>query len=315
MNIAVLDLGSTTFHLESFRAFADGTVASVLDAKRTLCLGDSVFRFGAIDDRAFDEALEAVSVLIDRSRDANPARLVVVATSAIRSASNGFELVREIERRHRVSVRIVGPSEEARLAYVGQSLSSFVAHRRVVVVDMGGGSVEVAVGQGARCELTESLPLGAVRVRATCPDASLDREGHVVLAERLRADLDRTCATVRSLRPEVLVFGSGSARAARRLAMRDSQQPGKTGPLSEEALRRSVERHAGLPEGALVALGVEPRRAPTVLIATSLMAELLRLCGPIPAYVSNRGLRDGVALETHRELTRGRRAATAMLWG
>src|SRR5262245_23252452 len=107
MNVAVLDLGSTTFHLEGFRVTGDDTVTPTIDVKQTLCLGDSVFRTGRIDQWAFGEALDAAADLVRAARETNPDRLAVVATSAIRSAENGLELVREIERRHRVAVRVV----------------------------------------------------------------------------------------------------------------------------------------------------------------------------------------------------------------
>jgi exopolyphosphatase/guanosine-5'-triphosphate,3'-diphosphate pyrophosphatase len=315
MNIAILDLGSTTFHLELFCVTADGGVAPVLDVKRTLCLGESVFRSGGIDEAARAEGLEAASELVARARSAGAERLVVVATSALREARNGDEFMRELERRVGLAVRVVGPKEEARLAFAGQALHGAADGRRVAVVDLGGGSVEIALGRGPRCESTESLPLGAVRLRAALPPGPLHALFQVVLADRIHAGLEPTCARVRRFAPEVVLFGSGSARAARSLATLGTASSGRTGPVDATTLRESVARHATLAETALVARGVHPRRASTVVVATSLMAEFLELSRCGAALVTDRGLRDGLALETYREVTHGRRAASALVWG
>ncbi|HKP62424.1 MAG TPA: hypothetical protein VJV78_37075, partial [Polyangiales bacterium] len=166
MEIAVLDLGSTTFHLQHIRVDAQERFSTSLDLKRSLCLGRQVFARGFIDWSAWAECLNAVWELLEASNAAKPDHRVVVATSAIRSASNGGDLVRELERTHRTSIRMLTPEEEARLAYLGQSTSDVVGGRRVAAVDLGGGSVEIAVGEGTRCIHALSLPVGAIRVRA-----------------------------------------------------------------------------------------------------------------------------------------------------
>jgi len=315
MQIAVLDLGSTTFHLEHFEVGDGGTVTPTHDEKRTLCLGERVFRSGVLDPDAFAESVETATELVAAARARGPEHLTVVATSAIRSAANGLELVREIEQGNRLSVRIVGPDEEARLAYVGQVVDPELAAKRVAVVDLGGGSVELALGRGTRCSATESLPLGALRVRAAMNGATVD---HFLLHEvqkLVRREAGKAMRRARAFGPEVLVLGSGSARAARRLAMHELPSHGGAGPVTPADLDRSLDRHVGLSEEELVERGVDPRRAGSILIATAILSELLTLADGVPACVSRRGLRDGVALETEHALTLGSRAGAALLWG
>src|SRR3954451_20992837 len=115
MEIAVLDLGSTTFHLQHIRVEDQGRFSTSLDLKRSLCLGSQVFARGFIDWSACAESLTAVWELLAASSAAKPDHRVAVATSAIRSASNGGDLVRELERTHRISIRLLTPDEEARL--------------------------------------------------------------------------------------------------------------------------------------------------------------------------------------------------------
>jgi exopolyphosphatase/guanosine-5'-triphosphate,3'-diphosphate pyrophosphatase len=300
MELAVLDLGSTTFHLQHIRVDEVGRFSTTLDLKRSLCLGTQVFSNGFIDEASWDACLGAVWELLEASDAAKPARRTIVATSAIRSASNGADLIREIERTHGVEVRMLSPHEEARLAYLGQSTSDAVGGRRVAAVDLGGGSVEIAVGEGTRCIHATSLAVGALRVRAQGARA-FGREEARRAAVRIRGVVAAPLREIRALDPEIVVFGSGSARAARKLLMRSYASAGKIGPLDTASFREALNAHLGFTPAQLIELGVDPARADSVLAAATIMLEIMDGLGMPHAYVSDKGLRDGAALELYRE--------------
>jgi len=301
MELAVLDLGSTTFHLQHFQADAQGGLKSCLDLKICTSLGAQVFADGYIDARSRAVALEAASELLQASNRRGFTQRTIVATSAMRTAQNGRALAREIAARHDCQVTILEPREEARLAYVGQLGFAGLAGKRFAMVDLGGGSVELSVGRDDQIALTESLPLGAVRMRV----ASTSQGGQLHdLGAWLREQLTEPVRAIRQLQPELIVFGSGSARAARKLLLRNDVLPGKVGPIVTADFRReltALDRHT--PE-QLIALGVEPARSNTVLTSAAIMLQILELLGVSEAVVSDRGLRDGVASELWRTLTR-----------
>lgn len=299
MEIAVLDLGSTTFHLQHTCVAEDAAFTTVLDEKESICLGSQVFADGRIDDRSRELSLQSVGRLLEQSLRREASHRVIVATSAIRSASNGAELVREIERRFRIAVKVLDPEEEARLAYLGQSTSPVVGGRRVAAIDLGGGSVELAVGSGARCVHACSLPLGALRMRAL--GSSYGAQEARALATLLRTHMAEPLAQVSALDPEIIVFGSGSARAARKLLLAQTALPGKTGPLEVATFRSALDGLLGRTPDELIALGVEPARASSVLVSATIMVQMLELLHVHSAMVTDKGLRDGVALEVYRE--------------
>jgi exopolyphosphatase/guanosine-5'-triphosphate,3'-diphosphate pyrophosphatase len=300
MQIAVLDLGSTTFHLQHFAVDGDGRFHTALDEKRSTCLGAKVFADGFIGAASWLDSLRAVAELLELSRSARTDQRAIVATSAIRSASNGPELMREIERRHHLPVRLLAPEDEAGLAYLGHSTSPVVGGRRVAIVDLGGGSVEIAVGEGMRCLYVASLPLGALRLRRPAHEA-FDAEQARALRQVVRAGMADSLRAVRELSPELVVFGSGSARAARRLLLRGACNPGKTGPIETAAFSCQLENLLGASAPQLMALGVEPTRADSVLVSATIMVQMLSSLDVVGAVVSDKGLRDGVALELYRE--------------
>lgn len=312
MEIAVLDLGSTTFHLEHIRVDEAGRFTTTLDEKRSLCIGTQVFSDGFIDGTTWGASLAAVWELLEASDRNKPDHRLIVATSAIRSAANGSDLIREIERTHGVSVRVLSPHEEARLAYLGQSTSDAVGGRRVAAVDLGGGSVEIAVGEGTRCIHATSLPVGALRVRAHGASA-FGREEARRAAVRVREVLATPLRDIRTLSPEIVVFGSGSARAARKLLMRETQRAGKIGPIETASFRAHLNAHLGFTVAQLIDLEVDPARADSVLAAAAIMLEIMDGLCVSHAYVSDKGLRDGAALELYRDLSmRGSKSISAL---
>jgi exopolyphosphatase/guanosine-5'-triphosphate,3'-diphosphate pyrophosphatase len=307
MELAVLDLGSTTFHLQHFQADAQGNLKSCLDLKNCTSLGAQVFADGYIDARSRVVALQAVDDLLKASNLRGFTQRAIVATSAMRSAQNGRALAREIEARHDCQVKILEPREEARLAYLGQLGFPGLAGKRFAMVDLGGGSVELSVGRDEHVLLAESLPLGAVRMRV----ASAAHGGHGDSQSQLRAlgsllceQLAEPVRALQRLEPELIVFGSGSARAARKLLLRADQLPGKVGPIVTERFRRELSALYGHTPEQLIALGVEPARSTTVLTSAAIMLQILELSCAKGALISDRGLRDGVAGELLRKLQR-----------
>jgi exopolyphosphatase / guanosine-5'-triphosphate,3'-diphosphate pyrophosphatase len=304
MELAVLDLGSTTFHLQHFQVDADGGLTSCLDIKECTSLGAQVFADGHIDATSRAVALQAVDRLLNDSNQRGFTQRVIVATSAIRSAKNGRALAREIEARHDTQVTILEPTEEARLAYLGQAGSAELAGKRFAMVDLGGGSVELSVGRDQQVLFTESLPLGAMRMRVATAAHGCGESQLAALGQLLREQLHAPLSAMQRLAPELIVFGSGSARASRKLLLRDSAQPGKTGPIATESFRRELTALYTHTPAELIGLGVEPARSTTVLTSATIMLQILELLGAQTALVSGRGLRDGVASELWSTLAR-----------
>jgi exopolyphosphatase/guanosine-5'-triphosphate,3'-diphosphate pyrophosphatase len=311
MEIAVLDLGSTTFHLQHIRLDATAAFSTSWDEKRSICLGGQVFADGFLDRGSWQQGMTAAEQLLESARMRGPDHIAIVATSAIRSASNGERFVREFEQRNHIGVRVLAPQDEARLAYLGQSTSPLVGGRRVAVVDLGGGSVELAVGEGVRCLHASSLAIGAVRMRAMHGTDNPVASGSLGLLRAIRAASSGELEVVRQLQPEIIVFGSGSARAARKLLMRATKLPGKLGPIDATEFRVQLDMLRDCSQAQLVQLGVEPARAGTVLVAATVMLHVLDALGVPHALVSDKGLRDGVALEVYRALACGKREASS----
>lgn len=298
MRVACLDLGSNSFHLEHLLLSGDRVSSRLLDEKRAVGLGRSVFGSGGIDRRTWQAGVSAFDELVAISRAHGPDQLVVVATSAVRRAGNGQAFLNELGRRSGLTVELLTPESEARLGYLGALGAGAVGRRtRTAVVDVGGGSAELTVGEGADVIFTDSLPLGVLRVlqEAQGADSStpVDPES---LARQLKLRYGRRLAMAGALGPAQLVLASGTARSVRDLAMAGSTRPGKTGMLTLQAIQESLIRNRSASPDALQRAGVEAARADTVLTAHAVLVALMDGLGVDSALVIDGGLRHGLAV-------------------
>lgn len=308
MEIAILDLGSTSFHLEHFSFSPRGALEVTLDIKQPLSFGKQVFTDGQINPQSWAEGLEAVGSLLEQSRLAKPTHTVAFATSAMRTARNGRLFAHEVRRAFGIDVQILAPQAEATYAYLGASACHGVGGRRALVADLGGGSLELALGAGTQCDAAMSLPLGAVRMCQTVSgSASFNRAAWQRLVPIVRTHLAQGIPGGGDFPPELLAFASGTTRAARKLAMRESDIPGKAGLLDATALRMCLGHFVDAAPEELLQAGVPENRAQTVLVAAAVMLEIMDHLGFSTAVTVDRGLRDGVALAHWR----GQRTTTA----
>src|SRR5260221_13550983 len=117
MRIAALDLGSNSFHLLVADVHPDGTFTPVAREKEMLRLGDDVARHGSIPEASADRAVAAVRRLRQLADALGAREVIAKATSAIRTAANGSELVDRIEAETGIEVEVINGTEEARLVF------------------------------------------------------------------------------------------------------------------------------------------------------------------------------------------------------
>src|SRR5215207_5287504 len=149
MRIAALDLGSNSFHLLVADVHPDGTFEAVAREKEMLRLGDDVTRHGHISPAAADRAVAAVRRMKQLADALGATEILAKATSAMRSASNGSELVDRIEEETDVEVEVISGLEEARLIFAAVRSSVVIEPSPALGIDIGGGSVELMIGDSA----------------------------------------------------------------------------------------------------------------------------------------------------------------------
>jgi exopolyphosphatase / guanosine-5'-triphosphate,3'-diphosphate pyrophosphatase len=288
VDIVILDLGSNSFHLLLARVRGKRRVAQLSSSKVALRLGDPVARTGQIPEHLFYRALDCIGDLLRSiGKPYWTLPVVAVGTSALREAKNGMEFLEAVRERYAIEVRMTSGPTEAALVYRGVCCDLPGLPSRVGVVDIGGGSVEVIVGEADRCLLVSSLPLGFLRVRQVLGDEPRAVRLHVW------QEAWTTVAAARELMPRHWVFTGGTARALARVAKIRIGVRG--GELSRHQLDALAEEISGLTENEMGRLGVDAGRCGTFRMGMAILHSLVGLA-QIPAIsVSKAGLREGIA--------------------
>jgi exopolyphosphatase/guanosine-5'-triphosphate,3'-diphosphate pyrophosphatase len=168
MRVAAIDIGSNSIRFLvadiDERRGPDASVETVARAGEVCRLARGLGRAGVIEEGLARQAGALAAEFARRARSLGAKHIVVGATAAIRSASNGSEVAMIIERQSGLTVRVLTGDDEARLVYrsVVLGLGGAASRSACVVFDIGGGSTEVVSGVGSRAGRWASLPFGAV---------------------------------------------------------------------------------------------------------------------------------------------------------
>jgi exopolyphosphatase/guanosine-5'-triphosphate,3'-diphosphate pyrophosphatase len=301
MHFAAMDLGSNSFHLLAAARGARGELVRLGSYKEVLKLATSIDDQGALPAPAIERALDAIGTMLAFAKFFR-AIPIAVGTSALRSAKNGKDLVRAAKERFELPIDIVSGSEEADLVYHGARSGLAGLSGRVAVVDLGGGSVEVAVGDSSHCRYTGTLPLGFLRFRGAAPTESDVRE-------RVKREAASVAERVRELAPETCVASGGTARALAKILGPAARVEGR--PIHRDELRSLARELLHADARRLADLGVDPARRDAIGVGATVLSAVIDALGAPSLRISPGGLREGILLEKFRSLDHPTRPKSA----
>jgi exopolyphosphatase/guanosine-5'-triphosphate,3'-diphosphate pyrophosphatase len=227
VRIAAIDLGTNSFHLLVADANPNGAIVPLVREKETLRLGEAVGRAGRISEGAADAVIAAMRHFCDLVATAGATELVACATSAIREAENGSEIVDRIARETGVVVDVISGRDEARMIFRAIRARVALGDSPALCFDLGGGSLEVMVGDATGLLWSDSVKLGVARLTAELVQSDpLSRADRLRLRTRLTLVLAPLAAEVADLRPGLVVGTSGTlCDLARLVAARRTRPP------------------------------------------------------------------------------------------
>jgi exopolyphosphatase/guanosine-5'-triphosphate,3'-diphosphate pyrophosphatase len=286
MRCACIDIGSNTTRV-LVADVVEGRLEEVLVRRAFTRLGRELRRTGRLPTAALDLVARTVAEQRVAAEEAGAQRLRVVATAAIRGAVNGGELCRTVHDRAGVPVAVLQGEEEARLAFTGATATLLAPPAgRIAVVDIGGGSSEIAVGRhGGPVEWSASVALGSGTL------AEAHQHGDPPGPQELDAVREEAAAAIAHLKvpaPDVAVAVGGSATSTARLV----------GPrIDVQTVRLALESLCGAPAERVAARhDLDPERVRLLPAGLLMLAAVSDTLG-IPLQVGRGGLREGVCLE------------------
>jgi exopolyphosphatase/guanosine-5'-triphosphate,3'-diphosphate pyrophosphatase len=318
MKVAAIDVGSNSVHMVVVEANA-GRDLRVLDREKDMVrLGDSAFRDGRLEASAQARALSTIARFQRIAERQDVDAVLCAATSAVRDAANGKAFLALVRRETGLHVDLLGPMEEARLIYVAVRHALELGDRPNLILDVGGGSVEVIVGNATALRHAWSLPLGVLRLSAAFGRGGLlSGKRRRALREHVREELGDSLRFARSARVRRAIGTAGTVNAIGRvLAAADG-----TGEDGEAHYTRRIARVevAELAERLLSMRpskrrripGMDPARADTLGYGAVVVDEVLHGLGVEDLKPCRAAVREGMVVDyiaTHPETPR-RRAA------
>ena len=301
--LAAIDLGTNTVRL--LVAETDPTRALVpLWADQVVTrLGEGLTARGTLAPAAQDRTLAAVRRYRDRAQALGADHVLLVATAAVRQARDGGMFLARLQTEPRLRPRVVTGEEEAGLTLLGAVWALGLAAGTFALLDIGGGSTEVLVAEGAHVLTAVSLGVGVVQlaerffVRDPVEAAELAACRAYVDARFLDEAWDR----IRPIHPATLIATAGTATTLAALDLGlPAYDPARVQGhhLAAVAIERLTTRLAALPAADRARLpGLEPGRADVIVPGALVLAAALAGLGLDAAVVSDAGLREGILLE------------------
>jgi exopolyphosphatase/guanosine-5'-triphosphate,3'-diphosphate pyrophosphatase len=312
-HLAAIDIGTNSIHLVVAR-FGEGTRFDVIAREKQMVrLGSSSGDMKELDADAIDRGIETLERFRKIAEISN-AKVYAVATSAVREAENAQLFIDRARNEAGIEVNIISGVEEARLIHLGVLQAVPVFEQRLVLVDIGGGSTEILVGEHGEALTAFSLKLGAIRLTHRFFRSDVLHPGAVDACRRyVRAMLARVGREVSRLGYSVAVGSSGTIEtvAAMAWAARGEDESPRTFnnfAFTRREVRHVVERLVDAPtvEERRRLPGVDPSRADILLAGAVILEQTMKELEIREMVVSDYALREGVLLDA---LARERGAA------
>jgi exopolyphosphatase / guanosine-5'-triphosphate,3'-diphosphate pyrophosphatase len=306
--LTAIDVGTNSIHMVVVRIVPALPAFSIIAReKTTVRLGERCQKTGQLTEEAMQRAISALKRCQEISRSLNAEQILAVATSAVREASNGPDFLQRIEADLGLSINLISGVEEARRIYLGVLSALEFNSQPHIVIDIGGGSTELILGDGHDPRTLSSTKIGAVRLtnEYVSTDPISDREFQTLQAY-IRGMLERPVDELRAhLKPGETPRLIGTSGTIETLAMLHAREqvgmvpdPLQGYSFSLRDLRQIVTRLQRMNSAERSQLpGINDRRAEIILAGALILQEAMTLLKTDTLTICERSLREGVIVD------------------
>ncbi|MEU9744630.1 Ppx/GppA phosphatase family protein [Streptomyces niveus] len=301
MRLGVLDVGSNTVHLLAVDAHRGARPLPAHSHKTELRLAELLDADGAIGPEGVERLVATIAEALVAAEDKGCEAVLSFATSAVREASNADHVLARVKEETDVDLHVLTGDEEARLTFLAARRWFGWSAGKLLVLDIGGGSLEIAYGIDEEPDAVVSLPLGAGRLTAGwLPGDPPDPQDVRALRRHVRAQIARTVGEfTRFGEPDHVVATSktfrqlariaGAARSAEGLYVQRGLTRKSLGEWVPKLTTMTAAQRAELP-------GVSEGRAPQLLAGVLVAEAVMELFGVEELEICPWALREGVIL-------------------
>ena len=303
MRIAAIDIGTNSIHMIVVQVRPDLSFEVIDREKEMVRLGAGGLDGRSLTPTAMTAALQTLAKFRRLADSHKVDKIVAAATSAIREADNGGDFIADVDRKTQIRIRVISGTEEARLIHMAAVYGVHMAGSPAVVVDIGGGSIEVTLGTASHITHARSFKLGVIRLteRFVRTDPLSERDERR-LVKHINREIGGFLATLADKRFDRVIRTSGTILSLGALALSEDgivrDEALRNRRVSAKAIRRLRRRLSGADlEARLHMDGLDPRRADIAVAGSILLDSVLRRLGADDLTLCDLALREGLVLD------------------
>lgn len=304
IRIAAIDIGSNSIRQIIADVAPNGAIRVVDEMKAAPRLGAGLDGSGRISQSAIQNALAVLGRMATLSRQMGAKRTEVVATSAVRDASNGPLFLKLVREQTGLKVNVLNGEDEARLSFRSALAHFDLGVGRAVIMDIGGGSLELALSADGLLERLISLPLGAIRMTEQFLTGESSDRGLKKLRKNARRELRKALSARHWHAARIICSGGTFTNLAGIYLSRQGMESAKTvhgTVVPRVELEHIVDMlHTMSPAEREAVPGLNAARADLIVAGLAVAAEVAARLEVRELIVSGYGIREGILLETAR---------------
>ncbi len=301
--LAAIDIGSNAIRLLIAAVHGDRSIQVVENIREPVRLGQEVFTSGRIAEETIERAAEAFTRFKTLIESHGVSWKKAVATSATREALNRELFIDRIEQAGGVEVSVISGEEEARLIHLAVSSRVHLKNKRAMLIDIGGGSVEITLVADGQILSTESYRMGTVRLLQVLGEK---RHGEKQFNQLVREYVDATQKRVKKElgkeRIDVCVGTGGNVESLGDLR-KELFGKDRNSVIAADELDALVRKLQSMTyEERVQQLRLRPDRADVIVPAAIVLQKVVKLAGVDEVQIPAVGLKDGLLIDMIQEL-------------
>ena len=211
MVVAILDLGTNTFHCLIVRIENNGSFKKIYKTKSPVKLGEGGINKNKIQNIPFERGIHALKEFNIKIRECKAEEVYAYGTAALRSADNSQEFIDRVYEETGIRIEIISGDLEAEYIYYGVRKALDLGTKNTLIMDIGGGSVEFIIANKEEIKWAHSFELGAARLLEIFKPNDPITGNQIAQAEKyLEENLEMLFSTCQDYKPQMLIGSSGS---------------------------------------------------------------------------------------------------------
>jgi exopolyphosphatase/guanosine-5'-triphosphate,3'-diphosphate pyrophosphatase len=300
--IAAIDVGSNAIRLAIANVTGNGESQILYNVREPVRLGQDAFTKGTISAHTIDRTVQAFVDFKQKLNERAVTHVKAIGTSALREATNGDSLIRAVMKAAGIEISIIGGEEEARLIHLAVKERVNLKNKVAMLVDVGGGSVEVVLADDTNVLCTESYSMGSVRLLKILDEKAGEERFHQLVTEYVDATQRRLEQEIGNQKIDICIGTGGSIEALGELRQKlfDKNSNQK---ITADELKALVKKLRGMTfEQRIQELRLRPDRADVIVPAAIVLQKIVQQAKVDEVVIPGIGLKDGVLLEITAEL-------------